>query len=686
MPVSCLNQRIGRLWRHRSLRKWLLTDSRVEKLAEKRVAAIADMGRFLADPCAFRAAELAGSDGPFDWLTQAHIPWALRAQTHALNGEFAEAARAIQQVLEMLRPRDESAEGRMAVSRPAISPRAFQVRRQLTALAQAFLATALLAQGDGNGAKKQIECACRAQPSIAYLHQVHAEVLMANHEYAEAFDALDRAAVLSGAAQGTGARLNAVVDLAIAAMRAMWAANEDQRGAAAGLLNRAAARLDGVLGQTLDDANANQRAAARFWRGRLALEQEGLRQANREPPEDIGTEHLALGQETRREAIDKAPSADRARAVALFKDLVNMQEAAKDWRDAAEGWLAVARRRPLRALHDRLLRSQGQSDPFRDELVAALIDSINTAEHLEVKHRLVLRIPDDMLGEGDVERLIGRSSGADKDAIDIPAFHAALDDAIGIEPPPILIVRIKGGEPGQVDVYLDGVPIGSETLVDESIKRDWFGAMLSLPRPQAAIAVLAQSVMHHLDRMLDTGHARKLGVGDFPYAAWSPTLRLLLADRTPLHDRARLRSAVAAVAWGGTSPAEAAAEYRRSAVVRLWGAGLPTEAAPDDLLRPLAIAAGRDGRRQAVVLAHDEADRIVQWASGQAEAATAALSFAVSNESVKARPWLRALLRDKLPNYPVLGLDALTATTDTDSLASAQTPEQELSKVAGVAA
>ena len=114
--------------------------------------------------------------------------------------------------------------------------------------------------------------------------------------------------------------------------------------------------------------------------------------------------------------------------------------------------------------------------------------------------------------------------------------------------------------------------------------------------------------MRHLDRILDAGHARKLGVDDFPYAAWSPTLRLLLADRTPLQDLAALRRAVASVAWDKASPAEAARDYRRSVWPRLWGVGMPEAAAPDEVINALAYATTFDCRG-AVVLAHEDADQ-----------------------------------------------------------------------------
>jgi tetratricopeptide (TPR) repeat protein len=639
-----LNQSVlFRPWRRRRLRRWLLAGSRA---AEKRVAAIAEMSQFLADPCAFRGAEPTTPDCGLDWLTQPHVPWVLRAQGNALNGDFRGAEGAIRRALAMLGPRDAVEDGwRAAALGPATSLRDVQGRRELAALAQAFLAGTLLAQGKKNYAKKEIERACSSQPNIAYLHEVRAEVLMADNDHAEAFGALDRAAVLRGTAKDAGTRLSAVIDLVIAAIRIKRAADAaDKRSLAERqlksslaerLLNRAAARLDALLRDKLDDADPDQLAAARFLRGRLALEQSTIR-----------------------EATDKAPAADRHLAIICFEHVAIMKNVPEHWRERAEGWLAVAKGPPWRAVHDALARSRDESDPLTDELAAALIVS---AGRPEIPQRLVLRVSAEMLPDDEAARLITRAADADQNTIDLPAFHRTVRETIGIEPPSVLISRIVDGESGRVDVLLDAVPIGTESFLDEKIECDWFGVTRLLPRAQAAVALLAESVMRHLDRVLDAGHAQRLGVDDFPYTAWSPTLRLLLADRTPLHDRAALRRAVANVAWGKASPAEAAHGYRNSVGLPLWGAGLPEAAAPDDVLRPLAVLAlcnvGRPYRpnedaARAAVLAHDEADRIVKWATDQAQGSTSGVSFTVSDTTVQ--PWLRALLRDRLPDHPVL--------------------------------
>ena len=420
------------------LRKRRLAGEAAEGLAEKRLAAIAEIGRFLADPCAFRSTETAPPDRSYGWLAQAHVPWALFAQENALKGDFLEAERAIRQALAVIEPSDNSGERWMdAALRPATPPRELQARRELAAVARAFLAMALLAQGDKDGAKKQIECACRAQPSMDYLHEVRADVLMADDDYAEAFVATDRAALLRGAAHA-GSRLGGIVALAIPAIRAKRAAGgEDERRVLAQLLDRAAARLGAALNEKLD-ADANQIAAAQFWRGRLALEQAALR-----------------------EASDKAPSADREHAKGSFDRVARMNGASQEWREAAEGWLAVAKKHPWQALHELLARSREGSDPFKDELAAALIDSASLPA---APHRLVLRLPAEMLPDNEVERLIFRQPGANPATIDLVAFHDAVRETIGIEPPSVLISRMIGSEQGRVDVLLDGVPIGTQSF------------------------------------------------------------------------------------------------------------------------------------------------------------------------------------------------------------------------------
>ena len=205
-------------------------------------------------------------------------------------------------------------------------------------------------------------------------------------------------------------------------------------------------------------------------------------------------------------------------------------------------------------------------------------------------------------------------------------------------------------------MLLDGVPIGTKKFMDSSnfcerIECDWFGVTRVVPPAQAAVAVLAESVMRHLDCVLDAEHVRSLGVNDFPYAAWSPTLRLLLADRTPLHDLAALRRAVAAVARGKASPAEAAHYYQSSVGRRLWGFGMPKVAAPNGIIAPLVFATMCDVGKRAVVLRHDDADRIVKWARDRSET-QGEFSFSVSDS--KLQPWLRTLLRRRLPDRPVL--------------------------------
>src|SRR5262249_40243225 len=105
---------------------------------------------------------------------------------------------------------------------------------------------ALLAQGDRNEARKQIEYACCVQPNIAYLHEIRANVLVADNHYEEAFAALDRAAVLRAADQEPGLGLEAVVALARMAVKAKRAVQPAVKP-----LNRAATRhglkLDSLL-------------------------------------------------------------------------------------------------------------------------------------------------------------------------------------------------------------------------------------------------------------------------------------------------------------------------------------------------------------------------------------------------------------------------------------------------------
>ena len=209
-------------------------------------------------------------------------------------------------------------------------------------------------------------------------------------DYTEAFVSYDRRAVLRVVAQDAGTRLEAVVDLALAALRARWAAeavgDEAKRRAATELLSRAADRLDDVLREGVDGANADQRAAARFWRGRLALEQDALMEAN-----------------------DKALSAERDHAVNCFDNVANMNDVSSGWRVAAEGWLAVAKGRPWPALHDALTRSSNEKDLFEDELTAALFD---VAGRPTVPNRLELRLSDKMLPDDAVQRLIARAPDA----------------------------------------------------------------------------------------------------------------------------------------------------------------------------------------------------------------------------------------------------------------------------------
>ena len=121
------------------------------------MAAIAEMNWFLADPCAFRGAKLDVPDRGLDWLTQSHVVWVLRAQGNALNGDFLEAERAIRQALATLEPRSDSGEGGWIATalRPATSLREVQARRELAALARAFLVKTLLEQGKKDEANKQ---------------------------------------------------------------------------------------------------------------------------------------------------------------------------------------------------------------------------------------------------------------------------------------------------------------------------------------------------------------------------------------------------------------------------------------------------------------------------------------------------------------------------------------------------
>jgi hypothetical protein len=326
----------------------------------------------------------------------------------------------------------------------------------------------------------------------------------------------------------------------------------------------------------------------------------------------------------------------------------------------ASAWCAVAEDRPWLALHDVIASTPSGQWPPQNDVATALL---RIAGANEFRHRLVLRMPTEFVPDDATKHRLVSGDAAIDQYVGISTFQRAVKDHAGIYPPSVLLQPIIGAEPGRVDVLLDGVPIGG-AIVQEGM-HDWFGAARPLTRAEGAVAILAQTVMRHLDRLLTADDARALGVGDFPYGAWSPVLRLLLADHTPLGNREALRRAVGKVAWGKAQPAEAARDYQLEVGFVHWKIGfvhwkeadLPLTRVPPEELAVLRAAVARSGNERAVELSYEAARALEKWMELKTRGQKPPQHLAVEAPDSNLCPYLRALLRSQYPDTAVLALE-----------------------------
>jgi hypothetical protein len=657
-------------------------------LIERRTDALVDVSRFLRDPMTFEERDPAATEWPLGGLASTEVAWMVRAQAHALQGRHAEAVRCMVRALRLFQPPQphrSSSNGSESVFPAKQSARVRHARRETAALLRMFIACEAHAAGRARTALRLAAQACDEQPAIAYLHEVRAELAYESGNFDDVRDAIDRATALRGANATAKGRANAATLLAAAALQAARRHGDASENAKVReQIHYALARLEEVDPTKVEERT---RTALRYWQGVLRLEQVRLR-----------------GEGATRDG-------DRQFAQDALAEVASSSAAFEKQRASAEAWLAVARGQVWRKLCAGLREPSGdyggdtaaelrtlasvRTSPGKSRVVIAISRDFLLGDENEVRYKLKLKmimglpgagIDESSPGVSALQRLLSKhyDSAPSVSALKrLLSKHYRLTDLhVGLQP-------LAGLPARRIEVYLDGVPAGAATVgstdnlfIGSAISGgagswepgpDWFGRPITTaPEPsdsgsrkvresEAIVIVAAQMVMQNLDRLLDARHVAALGLADQPFEAWSPTLRLLLADRTPLTEVAALRAAVLSVSGGAATALQAAERYRTLPALRsrLWGAEpsrsdhlLPRELA-EELTRcvPPSRALGATGVPER--LARD----IENW--GATTGPSHRVRVVVEDPAL--RPWLRTLLRARRPDLPVLSRHELSA-------------------------
>lgn len=668
--------------RRRSVERHYLESSELPDVLRRRNAAIVAVARFLRETRTAQVRSAAASQQPSDewsdrlpgageelpaaqeWLRGlAHpaVAYMVTAQAYSLDRRHAEAAECMGRALDVLLAPDldpPPAVWTEEVRKRPETPRERQFRRDMAALARMFVAGEKFAAGRKVVALQEAELACDEQPSIAYLHEAHAELLYAAGRADAVLDALDRAAALRGVAQTREGRVNGAV-LAAAATFYNSDASAEAPSPSNGVIRPGRAVLG--LRELLDDGTTPpaDKALVRHWLGLLSIEWSSR-------PTGVG----AAG----------APS--HSEAARLLTEVARDEAAAPEVRRNASAWLPVAEGSPWRALHDGL-REPGS----RSEIVQTALRKRAGIAARPTRHRMVVAIPDSLAPAASLELLLDGPPEDDDANPTVEGMRRLVRTRYGIGGPTVLLQPLTNAIPNRVEISLDGVPLAASDVgsgdawfllppgAEASPTRalDWFGRPLlgsrskagteaaqpdgGTPVPAAARAIIfaAQALVRHLDRLLDARHASDLGLAALPYASWSPTLRLLLADRVPLTQADALHATIASVACGAATPLQAAERYRSFPSVRsaLWGVepdrkelGLPSDGAAR-----LAACVPIDAGASAMGIGEGDARDLEAWA-GKGVASSSHVRVVVDDAVL--RPWLRTLLRPRFPDLPVM--------------------------------
>lgn len=650
------------------------------------------VARFLHDPLALprpdaSARRTAGAPEPAE-LTGAHLPHALAAQAHALAGRHRQAGEAMQRALVLI---EAAAADRLRTTADWVH------LRTLASLAQAFIAReASLEDPAGALGNAPLAQALQRCPDLSYLWRLQAERHAQLARVDEAIDSLDRADAL-GPASLTPSH---------AAMATAWALAH--RPADLPLLQRVARRFfrDGPP----PGASGTDRGLAAFWHGRLLL---GMAEAAAagagEAAQDAARTADAVRQA--RLAIERLHQAEllltgeAAQAAASWAEQARRQLPADEPIDpamiavrleraqasAAAGLLGAGGLPSWRGLAQAIaqLPAAPPEGPSPMSLLVPVLRELRRADprHLPSSQRIRLALPANLLpDEAASVELIGAARRTT--APSLAHLRRMLLRCFGVELPGVLV----SGDAPSLSIAVDGVriaalpmPLGPQRLCREqrttaaagasgpaagrrASAGDWFGRPVWLEpvraqddagTPGSLFAGVFASV--HLLRCLD----RFVGMRDLtrlalPVAHPGPVLtmlRLLAADRTPLI-AAELAEPARFVDSRELTPLEGVRAYRARPVImrRLWGARDDRltphdfDDAPGDLAARLSAALpAADVPDRLAGLPSPLVDAVMEWAEQHLKG-----PCCVRVRDGALRTWLRALLRPRWPDVPVL--------------------------------
>lgn len=654
----------------------------------------AAVARFLHDPLEVPAREPAvhrveGATDPAE-LMGAHLPDALAAQAHALAGRHREAREAMQRALALLES---------AATDPSQTPAERLHLRTLSALALGFIAReALLEHPAGASGEGDMAEALRRRPDLSYLWRLQAERSARLSRIVEAIEALDRADALGLPAQGL---LNAT-------LAAAWVLEEEPIDL--GRLQRVERRFFNA--RRPHEPGEGERGLSEFWHGRLLLAMaeasggvdaaeaggspDAVHQLARRALAQLRQAELLLTGEGAKTAASWAEQARRRlpadepaeplehAMLALRLERADAAAAARALpRDVRPGWRGVAQ-----AIAQCPAASHDGSSAI--DLLVPVLRDLRRAEprRIPLPQRIKLAVPtslapDDaamrqVIGDGQrsptpsITRL--REEILRRYGVELPGVHLRGDSPIvslsvdGVRVATYLVPpwpqRLRIGRRGRPTVEAGRRP--DEDWLESGL--DWFGLAAWL-EPESdeigkglaggllASVFASVHLVRYLDRFIGTRDLARLELRVVRPGPVLTMLRLLAADRTPLV-AAELDEPTRLVDSRALPPLEGVQAYRARPAIqrRLWGARdrhrgeRDLDDAPRDLAARLRAALpAADVPDRIAGLSAMLVDELVAWAEACLDERSCVL---VGDPALQ--PWLRALLRPRWPDVPVL--------------------------------
>ncbi len=651
----------------------------------------AAVARFLHDPLAVQGRGPAGHPAadatqPAE-LMGTHLPDALAAQAHALSGRHHEARNAMQRALKSL-------ETAAADSSLTATDRLHM--RSLTSLALGFIAReALLADPAGQGGEAQMAEALRRRPDLSYLWRLQAERLAQLGRIDDAIETLDRADALGSPKQ----------TLFHATLVARWTLEEEP--AKLDRLQRVERRFFG--GSRPHESEDGEKGLAEFWHGRLLLAMSEAADGIDEAKAGARSEAVLRWARSALEQLRRAElllSGEAAEAAAHWSERARqrlpvdepleraMLASRLERADAtAAARLVVPGERPnWRGLAQVIAQfpTVSSDGPGAIDLLVPVLRDLHRTEprRLPVPQRIKLAIPAS-LAPDDAAMMTVIGDGPRKPVPSIARLREEVLRRFGVEMPGVQL----RGDSLAISMSLDGVRLATHlvppgpqrlrlrrrdrTAADTgrppSLGRlesglDWFGleawlepetdaAGVGLPAGLLASVFASVHVVRYLDRFIGTRDLARLELQTARPGPVLTMLRVLAADRTPLVATA-LRDLCRLVDSRELTPLQGVNDYRALPEIRgrLWGARdrrlveCDFDKAPEDLATRLrAVIPAADVPDRICGLSPALVDEILAWAGEHLPERSCVLV-----RDPELRPWLRALIRPRWPDVPVL--------------------------------